>query len=257
MRERDEQIQRRGRALVELVAQQVPRDFARPVGNAGWPAVGAMHLCRMAATLDAILDLQPRGRLADPAVLLRSLYEHSVHFAWLAADPTARLEGWRRSGLQATVKAHDDAAKRGIRVLSDERRAEFEAQAAAMVGSSMNTADLAVAADSTWAKKIPGMGPQDQPLSFRGLYAVLYRWYSDLFHPSATGLNRVYDDLGPDRIRVRLEQGYPGNGPYGVATFVFVLALFVASKSLGWPTEDEVYSVLHRHPVVPPTESDD
>lgn len=257
MRDRDEQIQRRGRALVELIMNRLPQEFPRPVGNEGWPAVGVALLTRMAATLEAILDLQPRQRLADPAVLVRSLFEHAVHFAWLGADPNARLEGWRKSDLLARLKADRDATQRGIRVLSDERRAEFDARAAAMEGHALNLADLAVAADSAWADKIPGMGPQTQFMSFRGIYAVLYRWYSDMFHPSATGLNRVYEDLGPERIRIQLEREYRGIGPFSVATFVFGLALFVASESIGWPTQAEVLRTFSDHPVVPAPETDD
>jgi hypothetical protein len=250
MRPRDRQIQRRGRALVELVTSHLPQEFARPAGNEGWPAVGVALLARMAATLEAVLDLQPRQRLADPAVLVRSLYEHAVHFAWLAADPSeARIEAWRKSDLLARLKADADAEQRGIGLLSDERRAEFKAKVAVMQGHALNLADLAVAADGAWEGKIRALSGEKEPLSFRGLYALLYRWFSSMLHPSANGLNRVYDDLGPNRIRIRPEREYRGVGPFNMATLILGLALFVASDSIGWPPVDEIDAVFGHNPV--------
>ncbi len=59
------------------------------------------------------MDLEPRGRAVDAGTLLRSLYEHLVHFAWLAADPsTARIQEWHKHDLQMRLKADNDARRR-------------------------------------------------------------------------------------------------------------------------------------------------
>ena len=249
MRERDERIQQRGRELVGLVARQLPQEF-EVTGDtaAGWPAIGVALVSRMATTLGSILDLQAGQREADTATLARSLYEHAVHFAWLAEDPEAvRLEAWRRDDLRQRLKADADASHRGLNLLSPGRRDEYKAQVAGLRGHSLKLVDLAAEADASWAGKLPGMGQTDAT-SFRGMYSTLYRLYSGTAHPSVLGLNRVVDELGPTRRRVRLEGEYQSNGPYGIATVIFAVGLFVAGQSIGWPPAAEVLAVFDRHP---------
>jgi hypothetical protein len=106
--------------------------------------------------------------------------------------------------------------------------------------------NLAVAADSHWTGKLPGMGYQGDLQSFRGLYAVLYRNYSGVAHPTYRGLNHVVEDLAPTRRRVALEGQYEGNGPYGMATVIFALALYVAAYGLGWPRSAEINEIFAR-----------
>jgi hypothetical protein len=54
MRKRDRQIERRGRALIELVAGQLPQEFDVTGDGDAWPAVGVGLLSRM-AVISAIL----------------------------------------------------------------------------------------------------------------------------------------------------------------------------------------------------------
>jgi hypothetical protein len=104
--ERDERIQRRGRALVELVSQRLPQEVEIASEAAFWSAVSLGLLSRMAGTVSSIMDLQLGGHRADATTLGRSLYEHAVHFAWLAAEPSAaRLQEWRKYDLQQRLKA--------------------------------------------------------------------------------------------------------------------------------------------------------
>jgi hypothetical protein len=42
----------------------------------------------MTTTMQMLFDLQRRQRSADAGTMVRSLYEHLVHLAWLAADPS-------------------------------------------------------------------------------------------------------------------------------------------------------------------------
>jgi hypothetical protein len=203
----------------------------------------------MTTTLGSILDLQMAQRETDAAILVRSLYEHAVHFAWLAAEPTAaRIEQWRKDDLVARLKADDETSQRGVPMLRKEIRASFESEVETMKGVALNLADLAVATDKQWEGQLPGMGKHTELESFRGWYALLYRFYSGVAHPSALGLNAVFDRLGPARRRIRLEGAYRGNGPYGMGTVVFAMALFVARRSLGWPSDAEVQSAFDRNP---------
>jgi hypothetical protein len=66
------------------------------------------------------IALQPLGRAVDAGTLVRSLYEHLVHFAWLAADPSpARMEEWRKNDLQMRLRADNDARLRGEKLYTD------------------------------------------------------------------------------------------------------------------------------------------
>lgn len=249
MSERDKSIQRRGRELVEVAARHFPHEFEVTGDADAWPFVAAALVSRMTTTLCSILELYPAQLEADAGILLRSLYEHAVHLAWLGADPLGeRIEAWRKHDLIQRLKADADARERGIELFSDKDRADLQADVDRMRGEKLVLADLACAADQHWAGKLPGMGASPQARSFRGLYATVYRHYSGVAHPSFRGLNRVIEDLDATRRRVHLEAQYEGNGPYGLTTVVFALGLYVTANTLGWPRDREIEAAFKRHP---------
>ncbi|MDP9226387.1 MAG: DUF5677 domain-containing protein [Actinomycetota bacterium] len=250
MRARDQRIQRRGRALVALVTRRLPQEFDITGDEDAWPGVGVGLLSRMTTTLGSILDLQPAQREADAGTLLRSLFEHAVHFAWLAAEPTGpRLKLWREHDELMGARAAADAHNHGID-LTDAEPAQIKTRLSELRGKELKLEQLAVAADKYWGGRLPGMQSHGEAVSFRGLYAILYRHFSGgMAHPSRRGLNRVYDELGPTRRRIRLEGEYQSNGPYSVAMFVFGITLFASGQTIGWPSADEVNAVFARNPV--------
>src|SRR5205807_3538221 len=80
-----------------------------------WPAVGVGLLSRMSTTVESLLGLQPSQREGDAGTLLRSLYEHGVHFAWLAAEPSSeRLRRWREHDELMSARAVVDAYEHGV-----------------------------------------------------------------------------------------------------------------------------------------------
>jgi hypothetical protein len=248
MTERDELIQQRGRALVELVAKQLPREVEISPEDF-WASVSLGLLSRMAGTLSSIIGLQPGGRRADAAILGRSLYEHAVHFAWLAADAgTARLQEWRKYDLQQRLKADSEMMRFAAGFYTSEQRAYVESQVASLSGRDLHLAQLAIAADECWIARTPGL-VAGTTKSFAGLYASLYRHASGTAHPTALGLDRVTDDLSATRRRIRLETAEPGGpDPYGMATIVFGVVLQVSSQALGWPSEAEIEEIFERYP---------
>ena len=84
--------------------------------------------------------------------------------------------------------------------------APIEARFTEMTGNSLNLADLAVAADRYWAGKLPGIGEHIARGSFRGIYAVIYRYTSTRAHPSYRGTNAVIRRLSESRSRVHMER---------------------------------------------------
>jgi hypothetical protein len=234
---------------MRLVERRLPAEYEVTGDVDAWPLVGAALLSRMTGTMRHIFRVQRLGRGSDAATLGRTLYEHAIHLAWLAADPTpARLEEWRKHDLKSRLAADTDASQHGISITTAAERAALEAQVAGMTGNRLVLEQLAEAADAHWGGKLPGMGAATESRSFSGLYVALYRNYSGTSHASYRGLNPVVEDVTITRKRVVLEDRYEGRGPYGMATTVYALALFVAAESLGWPRATEVTAAFDRYP---------
>lgn len=113
--------------------------------------------------MGSVLALQKEGRDADAATLARSLYEHAVHFAWLAADPSLeRIEEWRKEDLTARLKADADMRRHGHQIFTDERREEFLAKVATMVGNPFTLRLWQLQPTNTGARSFPTSSPRPQ-----------------------------------------------------------------------------------------------
>ena len=241
----------RGRVLAALVAAHLPADFDVHGDQDAWPFVATGLLARQAGTMLSIVDLEPSGRVTDLAVLVRGLFEHVVHFAWLAGAPgSERIEAWRKHDLSARLTVARDARDHGISVMTDEERTDMERERDSLRGNQLKLIDLAVAADDTWQKVLPGFGASPDGQSFRKLYAIVYRHTSAFAHPSWRGLHRVTIDAGAVARHVVMEEPDPEYplDPVGLGTLIFGTGLFVAADSLGWPERDEVLAVFERFP---------
>jgi hypothetical protein len=236
-------------ALMQLVRERLPCETDATGDADAWPLLATGLLSRATTTLDSILLLQPTERAVDSSTLLRSLYEHVVHLAWLGADPSAaRLEEWRKDDLRQRLKADDDCRAVGVEMFTPEQRADFEVQVSSMSGSPLVLTNLALAADKHWEPRIEVFSSYKEAGSLRGLYAIAYRHYSGTAHPSFRGLNPVIEDITRTRKRVVFEGPFTGRGPYGMATVIYALGLYVAAAALGWPDAHEVTSVFERYP---------
>jgi len=247
---RDQTIQTRGRELVELAARHFPQEFGVTGDADAFPLIGTALISRTTGTLRSILALQGEGREADAATLLRSLYEHTVHLGWLAADPsTERIQEWKKDDLESRLKADADMREGGEPVLSDQERSALEEQVSGLHGNGLvPLTNLAVEADKRWEGALPGMGLHGEVKSFRGFYALIYRNSSGFAHPTYRGLNAVAAEVTPGRQQVWLEARYEGTGPYGMATLIFGFGLYLASIALGWPDATEIGAIFERHP---------
>lgn len=230
-----------GHRLVALAENCLPQDFAVTGDEDAWPLFAAGLVARMTTTLATVMVLRKHRRAIDASILVRSIYEHAVHLAWLAADPSAgRIERWRRHDIYARLKAGTDARAHGIELFTDAERARKQAEYDLLKGAPLQLTTMAVEADKHWAGKLPGMGKHNEAQSFSGFYAVLYRDYSALAHPSLRGLNSVIDAVSPTGRRVQPEDGIEWKQPYGKASIVFALALYVVDATLGWPDRPEI-----------------
>jgi hypothetical protein len=241
-------IAQRATALINLVEGrlEVEGDVHGP--DTAWPLVGPALLTHATSSLRSIVfRLRPDEAHNDSSRLLRSLYDHVVTFAWLAADPPARLALWRKEDLKERLKIHGEFAAVGEQLLSDADREQMERDVARIEGTAPDLASKAAMADKHWIPRIEALQPHSLR-SLRGFYTILFREQSGLVHATMRGLNHVTIDLAPSRKRVVLE-GPPGeSSPYGMATVVYGIGLLVAAQSLGWPDADEIEAIFARYP---------
>jgi hypothetical protein len=246
--DREAQRLAQARALVDLVRPNLPLTVRVSGPHDAWPLVGPAFVARIVGSAEALWHLHSLERQADAMVVLRTLFEHTVTFAWLAADPSEeQLKRFLKSDSVARLKADDDAIAVGQPLLSDEKRAEFEKQRDTLPKEMPDLAQRSVAADDYWSGKLPGLEHSDEPVSFRGLYALAYRHHSAVAHPSLMGLNRVSTDDPDGSVTIHLEQLDPSDhGPFGMGTVLLVLALMISARTLEWPTDAEIISAMDR-----------
>jgi uncharacterized protein DUF5677 len=105
-------VAKRADALAALVEARLPVEDDVVGVHQAWPPVGPALFSRATGTLRSIMLLRPAGAHNDAARLLRSLYDHVVTFAWLAADLSAeRLALWRPKDLVERLKADRERQK--------------------------------------------------------------------------------------------------------------------------------------------------
>lgn len=240
--ERDNLAEQRARNLIALVEAHLPVEVG-PVGHAdAWELVGPSLISRQVGSLTALLGLRALGGEADPLVLLRTLYEHAVTFAWLAADPGAdRHQRFLKSDAVSRLGMDDDARKVGVKLLDDLHRAKFQRQAEELPKEMPDLLQRAEAADGYWVGRLLALEDSSSTRSYRGLYAIAYRRHSAIAHPSLMGLNTVTVDLPGNRRRVQLERRDPDmRGPFGLGAILLAFSLFISSCTLNWPKQDAV-----------------
>jgi hypothetical protein len=167
-------------------------------------------------------------------------------FAWLAAEPDEeRMRRWLKSDCEARLRTDEDCRKVGVKILDDDMRKELEETVAALPKGMPVLLDRAEAADRHWVSRVAGLRDSTTPTSFRGLYAAAYRRLSAIAHPTNIGLNPVTVDLAGPHKRVQLEERASDmRGPFGLATIVYAIALYVAAETIAWPTKFEIDRVL-------------
>jgi hypothetical protein len=69
-----------------------------------WTAVAPAFAARMARTAEAMSALVPLRSHLDGMTLARNLLDHTITFAWIAADPDQRLPIWLREDYRERLK---------------------------------------------------------------------------------------------------------------------------------------------------------
>lgn len=207
-------------------------------------------LARACSTLNAVLDLAPPRRVADAAVLTRTLFEELVIFAWVAIDPDEHPARWVRWDRRQRIKADNDLQDKGLDpLLTPQARAAFEAEVAAGDLMPDNLIELTLAVDAHWStvSTIFQSDPKGRR-SFRGMYRHVYRNYSQYVHAGVGSLDRlITPGAQPRTLQLSMRETDPGaHSPFTLAPTLHGLGLFVAEYALGVagiePELDRIFS---------------
>ncbi len=201
--------ERVARCLTQLIRDHLPHVVESSGAMDDWSLAGPAILAAAAGTLDAILTLRPLEHELDESNLLRGLYEYSVTFAWIAADPDIRIQRWLKYDYSERLRTDADFRAAGTPLLDDDVRAELEAYGAE-VRMMPDLASRSDAADASWSamltERIPQVGEQ---ASFRGLYRLIFRGSSGFTHPTTRALTRFVSG-GDSQYQVSVERPYTG-----------------------------------------------
>jgi hypothetical protein len=231
-------------ALAQVVESRLPLDVDVTGSRDAWPMIGPALLTHATASLKSIFVLRQHQAHNDASRLLRSLYDHVVTFAWLAADPSVkRIDAWQRSDFEQRLRMDREFTSVGSTLLDADMRISMEREIDQIPTTAPDLASKALVADDFWEPRIDALGV-DEFGSFRGLYTILFRQHSGLVHSTYRGLNHVIEHVSPTGRRVVLETSLGGRGPYGMAVAVYGLALLVAAQAIGWSSADDVEALF-------------
>lgn len=229
------------RALLDIASAQLPREIVGEIDAELPELVCSGLLARQIELAESVLDLERRPTDSSKAILIRSMFDHAVTMAWIAADDSSdRIQRFRKTDAKRRLDIEKDAQKFGESILSPKIHRDLEAQVSSLPSEMPNLKQRAENADEFWIGKIPGLG-QGPASTYLGLYAFAYRNHSTLEHASRMGLNAVVDDVGEGRKLVHLEVlDLRRHGPLGQAAILLGLSLLVLSVRFEWPGQQGV-----------------
>jgi hypothetical protein len=229
--------------LLALVEPRYPLVVADGQVSANpWLVVGPSLIARAVSTVRSIRHLSSLQKDADPLSLLRDLLEIVFTFAWLAADPPARIDAWEKADMASRLQVDDDAKRFVHDVLEPGFRADLEAK---IVGrpSYPSLLDRAQQADEYWSSRLAEVVGDEAADLFRRLYAVHFRYASGFTHSLPIAVNRLVEEAGGSKV-VSLEGTTGTQRGVANAPIAFALMLYVASETLAFPASSDVSAAL-------------
>ena len=232
--------------VVDLHGRYCGRPILATGRGAEWAIVGPALLARASYGVESVLALAERD--TDAAVIVRSVYEASTMFAWMAIDPEKHTARWWKEDIVQRLRT-----VRELHALDPkyaDRRASLEAKVktVAEVPALPRLPQQAEDADKHWVEKLPAMLAHGRT-SFRGTYSLIYRISSQSAHGLFLPLTAFVQELGGGKFSIgRPVARIPSL--VRVAPYAFGNALAVASLALGWPTATELDEAFSRAPAL-------
>jgi len=157
----DHQLRAGATALVDIVQRHLPRQVtAEGMALEDWRLAGPAIVVRSAGTLQSMLDLLDGLRSTDAVVLLRSLYEGVLVFAWVVLDPQHNLPRWVKKTCKEALRGDDEWMQIGKPTLDPENRSYCQSKADdALTKEPPSRPDMATAVDTHWGNHYPVFTP--------------------------------------------------------------------------------------------------
>lgn len=202
---------------------------------------------RCMTTAEVCLQVASLERRGDLMVLVRSLFEHLVMFAWLTGskDGEHRLLLWQRYCDEHALKLDNEVERLGgQKGIFEKTRAQI-AEATEFLGDAVmpNLADRAACADKEWADRLDLDPEHRDAWSLRRTYAVIYRPGSAFVHPTLAGLSLVMDK-NPDRVDIYTEPALGSEMALLPVPALVGTSLAIAAHTLGQPTHQDVAAYI-------------
>lgn len=237
-------IAHRQEELCALVWSSLPGPQPAPTTNEErWRhVVGPAMLIKATATVESMFCLLPEKRMTDALILLRALYESVVNLAWVAVNPTHRLNRLYTEFRTWHLREHEDWAKAGRPLLTSDEVAESRAWIDAHRTGLPHVAERAKNADRYWASRLAGWHPEASKMkdarswsSLRGLHRFIYTRGSQATHSHHRGLDPFvtitdaacipHPEKEPDSLVV-----------WELGLGVLLFGIGPAEATLGWPS---------------------
>jgi hypothetical protein len=235
------QLRRVNREFVAFVRSKFPMRFYG--GEKMWSVYAAAALLRMCDTVEAMMFLLARRKDGESLVLLRALYEQMVRFAWVAIDPAERHANWAGDSHRQMLKLHNAVAKYGHGFLSDEEIVTCET-----AQQLPSIEQMAREADQHWSRTITGLHDAGEPLSFEGLYNLIYRFLCRPTHADLNALGPYITENTTRRgARFTVHEERPGELlNYSLAAPMLAIALLVGAQHFRWLDVEQVRRFVNR-----------
>jgi len=205
-----------------------------------WFRYAAAALLRMCDTVESLMLLLSRHKDLDALVLLRTLYEQVLTFAWATIDPPRRYVRWADHGNRQALAMHNEALRYGQVLLSPDEQAFAEKAKEGIPSVEVMAREF----DAYWPNEIPGLQIPKDVFSFHGLYQSVYRVGSNRTHGSMTALEAyVTADPYPSYVA----QGEPSSMfRYSLAAPLLGIALSIGARHFRWIDEVRVRRFVDR-----------
>jgi hypothetical protein len=243
---------RRIRGLSEVVVREFPRDVESTGAHGDWPITGWAMLARMQGTADSVVALMPERRATDAAVLLRTLLESMITFAWIGIDPPAHAPAWLRWDRGQRLKADNDVIASGAPpLLEAATRVDLERAVAEGPAMPSDLGQRAIAVDKYWGPRLDVIDEDpDSDGSTRGLYRYIFRRDSQHTHTAVASLEPLIVGTAPGPFRVVTAETDPGpRNAFTMTSVIYALAVILAEPVLGIEgLRQAVDGVFAKHP---------
>ena len=173
-----------GLGLIRYVQTLLPITISKS-DAASDPAIQLQWIpVRLAGTLESVLLLGKSDRHEDSAALVRVMADHLIVFGWLLADekPPERINAWKNDDVRHIHALRNNLVKLKVDGDLPDSLGKLDTST-----TWVSAETAARQCDEFWEPKLIPFFQPGTVLSFRGLYAAVFRRTSPYVHPSLRG----------------------------------------------------------------------